>query len=73
MASPSVFDLGTCITQRLDTQLVCMLFSQGSMCPKVPCDWQKARAVKLRTSLYLCRGGGREALKETILDLVLLS
>jgi len=71
MASPSVFDEGTCLTQRLGTQSVRTLFSQGSTCPRAPRDWQQDRAVK--TSLYLCRGEGKEPVKATILDLALLS
>lgn len=56
MTSLHVFGLGICITQRLGTQTVWILFLQDSTCPKMPHDWQKARSVKFKASLYLCRG-----------------
>lgn len=42
-------------------QSVCIVFSQGNMLPKVPCDRQKARAIKFKTSLY-SYGGKEESL-----------
>lgn len=51
VASPSGFGLGSCITQGLGTQSESILFSQGNVCPKVPCDWHKARAAKFKRSL----------------------
>lgn len=61
MASPSTFYLDSFLSQTLRAQSASALLAQSSVCPSIPCKWQKASAARLKDKAEFTQGGSKGA------------